>query len=209
MSHELRTPLNSLLILSDQLSKNPDGNLTGKQTEFAKTIHSSGTDLLMLINDILDLSKIESGTVAVDIGELRLPDLENYVERTFRHVAEAKGVEFDLRFDAHLPASLHTDSKRLQQVIKNLLSNAFKFTPQKPAARKPLMPATLPLPPAAESEPAEPAKLVNEVGDDRESIQPGDATVLIVENDLAFARLMMESAREVGFKVLATSLGAA
>src|SRR5437879_9063106 len=128
MSHELRTPLNSLPLLADQLSKNPDGNLTGKQTEFAKTIHSSGTDLLLLINDILDLSKIESGTVVVDIGELRLADLHNYVDRTFRHVAESKGVDFQIVLDPNLPKSLLTDAKRLQQVIKNLLSNAFKFT---------------------------------------------------------------------------------
>src|SRR5262249_56428213 len=94
MSHELRTPLNSLLILSDQLSKNPDGNLSTKQMEFAKTIHSSGNDLLMLINDILDLSKIESGTVVVDVGEVGFDDLRNYVERNFRHVAEAKDVDF-------------------------------------------------------------------------------------------------------------------
>ena len=128
MSHELRTPLNSLLILSDQLSKNPDGNLTPKQTEFAKTIHSSGNDLLMLINDILDLSKIESGTVVVDVGELRLADLHDYVERTFRHVAESKSVDFFIKRSTDLPPSMFTDAKRLQQVLKNLLSNAFKFT---------------------------------------------------------------------------------
>src|SRR2546425_3228907 len=121
MSHELRTPLNSLLILSDQLSKNPTGNLTGRETEFAKTIHSSGNDLLMLINDILDLSKIESGTVVVDLGELRLTDLHGYVERTFRHVAESKEVDFAIELDPQLPRSLFTDAKRLQQVIKNLL----------------------------------------------------------------------------------------
>jgi HAMP domain-containing protein/signal transduction histidine kinase/DNA-binding response OmpR family regulator len=128
MSHELRTPLNSLLILSDQLSKNSEGNLTGRQTEFAKTIHSSGNDLLMLINDILDLSKIESGTVVVDVGEVRMPDLQNYVERTFRHVAESKSVDFIIQMAPELPALMYTDAKRLQQVIKNLLSNAFKFT---------------------------------------------------------------------------------
>src|SRR5262245_41610247 len=128
MSHELRTPLNSLLILSDQLCKNPEGNLTLKQTDFAKTIHSAGNDLLMLINDILDLSKIESGTVVVDASEVRLDDLHGYVERTFRHVAEATSVDFLLSFYPGLPRSMFTDSKRLQQIIKNLLSNAFKFT---------------------------------------------------------------------------------
>ncbi|HZY18579.1 MAG TPA: HAMP domain-containing protein, partial [Ramlibacter sp.] len=130
MSHELRTPLNSLLILSDQLSKNPDGNLSTKQVEFAKTIHSSGNDLLMLINDILDLSKIESGTVAVDVSELHLSDLQLYVERTFRHVAEAKNVDFLIHTGLQLPTSMVTDVKRLQQILKNLLSNAFKFTHQ-------------------------------------------------------------------------------
>jgi signal transduction histidine kinase/DNA-binding response OmpR family regulator/HAMP domain-containing protein len=128
MSHELRTPLNSLLILSDQLCKNPDGNLNSKQIEFAKTIHSSGNDLLMLINDILDLSKIESGTVAVDVSEVSLDDLESYVERTFRHVAESKSLDFLIRLAPNLPKSVFTDAKRLQQIIKNLLSNAFKFT---------------------------------------------------------------------------------
>src|SRR5205814_6649232 len=128
MSHELRTPLNSLLILSDQLSKNPEGNLAPKQVEFARTIHSSGNDLLMLINDILDLSKIESGTVVVDAGEVRLSDLHSYVERTFRHVAESKGVSLAIEPDEHLSKSLFTDAKRLQQVLKNLLSNSFKFT---------------------------------------------------------------------------------
>src|SRR5439155_16552706 len=130
MSHELRTPLNSLLILSDQLSKNADGNLTGKQTEFAKTIHSSGNDLLNLINDILDLSKIESGTVVVDVGEIRIDELRGYFERTFRHVAESKNVDFIIHLAPDLPKSLFTDAKRLQQVLKNLLSNAFKFTHQ-------------------------------------------------------------------------------
>jgi len=128
MSHELRTPLNSLLILSDQLSRNPDGNLSHKQTEFSKTIHASGKDLLALINDILDLSKIESGTVVVDVGELPLADLLDYVDRTFRHVAEARRLEFQIDTSRLETRSLTTDTKRLQQVIKNLLSNAFKFT---------------------------------------------------------------------------------
>jgi signal transduction histidine kinase/DNA-binding response OmpR family regulator/HAMP domain-containing protein len=319
MSHELRTPLNSLLILSDQLSKNPDGNLTGRQTEFAKTIHSSGNDLLMLINDILDLSKIESGTVVLDISELRFADLLNYVERTFRHVAESKGVGFELELDPQLPKTLFTDSKRLQQVIKNLLSNAFKFThqgqvslhigpadegwspdneslerasavvafsasdtgigispdkqqiifeafqqadgstsrkyggtglglaisrelsrllggeirlvsapgkgstfslylplayatrpvPRKPATERPA-PAARIAPLAAPEPLAEvvPPVLVNEAGDDRDNIHPGDRVLLIVENDLPFARFLLEAARDQGFKGLVTSLGA-
>jgi CheY-like chemotaxis protein/two-component sensor histidine kinase len=119
-----------LLILADQLAQNTEGNLSAKQIEFAKTIHASGNDLLSLINDILDLSKIESGTVSVDISALRFHDLHDYVERTFRHVAEAKGVEFKIEMDPDLPANMFTDSQRLEQVIRNLLSNAFKFTEQ-------------------------------------------------------------------------------
>jgi HAMP domain-containing protein/signal transduction histidine kinase/CheY-like chemotaxis protein len=128
MSHELRTPLNSLLILADQLAQNTEGNLQPKQIEFAKTIHASGNDLLSLINDILDLSKIESGTVSVDIAALRFSDLHENVDRTFRHVAEAKGLDFQIEMDPDLPANMFTDSQRLEQVIRNLLSNAFKFT---------------------------------------------------------------------------------
>ena len=338
MSHELRTPLNSLLILSDQLCKNPEGNLNGKQIEFSKTIHASGNDLLMLINDILDLSKIESGTVVVDVGELRLDDLHHYVERTFRHVAESKEVNFLIRLDPRLPKVIHTDVKRLQQIIKNLLSNAFKFThhgqvtlaiePVKAgwnpynedlnrahevlafsvtdtgigistdkqqiifeafqqadgstsrkyggtglglaisrelskllggeirlvsgpgkgsnfalylpvaytaprAARRPVTLSTggLPgdaLPPAASAtlaeisaeaawphpavlaeSPAEPEPFpaINEAGDDRDSIRAGDTLLLIVENDLGFARFLLDAAREKGFKGLVTSLG--
>jgi len=116
MSHELRTPLNSLLILSDQLSKNPDGNLSVRQTEFAKTIHSSGNDLLNLINDILDLSKIESGTVVVDVGEQWFSDLHHFVERTFNHVAESKGLAFAVQLQPDLPRAIQTDAKRLQQI---------------------------------------------------------------------------------------------
>ncbi len=128
MSHELRTPLNSLLILSDQLSKNAAGNLTGKQVQFAQTIHASGNDLLTLINDILDLSKIESGTVALDIEDYSLEQLRRYVDRTFRHVAEAQRLEFTIDVEPRLSKTFETDPKRLQQVLKNLLSNAFKFT---------------------------------------------------------------------------------
>ncbi len=128
MSHELRTPLNSILILGQQLSDNADRNLTDKQVEFARTIHGAGTDLLNLISDILDLSKIESGTVTVDVEEISITGLIETVARPFRHEAERRHLSFDVSVDPALSRSIFTDSKRLQQVLKNLLSNAFKFT---------------------------------------------------------------------------------
>src|ERR1700752_4605130 len=128
MSHELRTPLNSILILGQQLADNPDANLSPKQVEFARTIHGAGTDLLHLISDILDLSKIESGTVTVDAEEIFFANLLDMVARPFRHEAESRLLSFDVQLDPNLGRSMVTDSKRLQQVLKNLLSNAFKFT---------------------------------------------------------------------------------
>ncbi len=128
MSHELRTPLNSILILGQQLTENPDGNLTTKQVEFARTIHGAGTDLLNLISDILDLSKIESGTVTVDEEEVSIASLLDGIARPFRHEAENRNLSFGVQIDPHLGRSITTNSKRLQQVLKNLLSNAFKFT---------------------------------------------------------------------------------
>ncbi|HEY2228636.1 MAG TPA: HAMP domain-containing protein, partial [Xanthobacteraceae bacterium] len=130
MSHELRTPLNSILILGQQLTENPEGNLTAKQVEFARTIHGAGTDLLNLISDILDLSKIESGTVTVEAEEILFSNLLDMVARPFRHEADNRQLSFDVHIDANLGRSIVTDSKRLQQVLKNLLSNAFKFTAQ-------------------------------------------------------------------------------
>ncbi|HYF52053.1 MAG TPA: response regulator, partial [Planctomycetota bacterium] len=322
MSHELRTPLNSLLILSDQLSRNADHNLTPKQVEFAKTIHSSGNELLTLINDILDLSKIESGTVVVDIGDLRFDELQDQVERTFRHVAETKRLDFKVGLDPKLPKLITTDAKRLQQVLKNLLSNAFKFTEQgqvkmevalassgwspdheilnkaksvlaftvsdtgigippdkqqiifeafqqadgstsrkyggtglglaisreiarllggeirlesTPGAGStftlylpqayvaPRTPrrtiAQVPPPPAqevpitlenteapVEAPPALPPQ--EEIQDDRRAIQPGDRVLLIVENDITFAKLLMSSAHDYGMKAVVTAQGA-
>ena len=130
MSHELRTPLNSILILGQQLSDNPDQNLTPKQVEFARTIHGAGTDLLNLISDILDLSKIESGTVTVEADEVFFSNLLDMVGRPFRHEADTRQLSFEVHIDQNLGRSITTDSKRLQQVLKNLLSNAFKFTAQ-------------------------------------------------------------------------------
>jgi CheY-like chemotaxis protein/signal transduction histidine kinase/HAMP domain-containing protein len=317
MSHELRTPLNSLLILSDQLSKNPDGNLTERQTEYSKTIHSSGNDLLNLINDILDLSKIESGTVAVEVNELRFDSLRSFVERTFNHVAELKNLEFEIRLAPGLPKSIQTDSKRLQQILRNLLSNAFKFTRQgrvvldiapvtgavqfekeslrdqegiiaftvsdtgigipqdkqhiifeafqqadgstsrkyggtglglaisrelswllggeirlqsapgegstftlflppslapSVVARRAVTPAADPRGMASRAVAAlastEPAPVADEEDDDRHDISPGDRVVLIVENDLPFARMVCNVAHEHGYKAVITGFGA-
>jgi hypothetical protein len=128
MSHELRTPLNSLLILSRQLSDNRDNNLNARQIEYSKTIHQSGADLLALINEILDLAKIESGTMGVDIVQVVLADLRDYVDRTFRHVAEDKHLKFEIELAAGTPETIRTDEMRLRQVLRNLLSNALKFT---------------------------------------------------------------------------------
>jgi CheY-like chemotaxis protein/HAMP domain-containing protein len=130
MSHELRTPLNSILILGQQLMDNPQGNLSGKQVEFARTIHSAGTDLLNLISDILDLSKIESGTVTIEAEEVTFASVRDTVDRNFRHVADSRNLAFVTNIEGHVPRNLVTDTKRLLQILKNLLSNAFKFTSQ-------------------------------------------------------------------------------
>jgi CheY-like chemotaxis protein/two-component sensor histidine kinase len=128
MSHELRTPLNSLLILAQQLYENHDGNLNDKQVSYAKTIHSCGDDLIQLINDILDLSKIESGYISTDFVKLQFHEITTFVESTFKHISENKNLRFSIELDESLPNSLETDLQRLNQILKNLLSNAFKFT---------------------------------------------------------------------------------
>jgi HAMP domain-containing protein/signal transduction histidine kinase/CheY-like chemotaxis protein len=128
MSHELRTPLNSLLILAQQLYENHDGNLNEKQVSYAKTIHSCGDDLIQLINDILDLSKIESGYISTDFVKLQFREITSFVETTFKHISENKNLRFSIDLDEKLPLSLETDVQRLNQILKNLLSNAFKFT---------------------------------------------------------------------------------
>jgi HAMP domain-containing protein/CheY-like chemotaxis protein/signal transduction histidine kinase len=315
MSHELRTPLNSILVLGQQLSDNPDGNLTPKQIEFARTIHGAGTDLLNLISDILDLSKIESGTVSIEAEEVFFSSLLEMIARPFRHEAENKKLSFEVHSDSHLSRSLVTDSKRLQQVLKNLLSNAFKFTEQGGvrlsvykakngwSERHPILSAassviafevadtgigipqekqkiifeafqqadagtsrkyggtglglaisrelasllggeiqlrstpgkgstfTFYLPqayvtpvssstPAAEglhsvtsaTVPTANASLVEhtaeEIEDDRQQLEAGDAILLIIEDDLHYARILCDLARDKGFKVLVATRGA-
>ncbi len=128
MSHELRTPLNSLLILAQQLFENPEGNLTEKQRMFAKTIHSCGDDLIQLINDILDLSKIESGVIAADVMPVSFKEITAFAESTFKPISEAKNLKFEIEVQDGLPELMETDMQRLNQILKNLLSNAFKFT---------------------------------------------------------------------------------
>src|SRR6201995_3800738 len=128
MSHELRTPLNSLLILAQQLYENHDGNLTDKQVRYAKTIHSCGDDLIQLINDILDLSKIESGFISANISPVRFAEIAAFAETTFKPISEAKHLRFTIETDSSLPQNMETDLQRLNQILKNLLSNSFKFT---------------------------------------------------------------------------------
>ena len=128
MSHELRTPLNSLLVLAKLLSDNQDGNLTGQQVDFARTIHAAGSDLLQLINDILDLSKVEAGKMDVNPADLPLTALVEYVDATFRPMAEHKGLGFSIQVRSGTPDRLYVDEQRLEQIVRNLLSNAVKFT---------------------------------------------------------------------------------
>jgi signal transduction histidine kinase/HAMP domain-containing protein/ActR/RegA family two-component response regulator len=130
MSHELRTPLNSLLILAEQLESNPDGNMTPTQVEYASVIRTSGKDLMSLLNGILDLAKVESGTVSVAIADVSLERLRTAVRREFDHVALTKGVAYSVDLAHDAPATIATDAQRLRQVLTNLLANAFKFTEQ-------------------------------------------------------------------------------
>ncbi|WKA26691.1 HAMP domain-containing protein [Bradyrhizobium roseum] len=311
MSHELRTPLNSILILGQQLTENPDGNLSARQVEFARTIHGAGTDLLNLISDILDLSKIESGTVTVDAEEILTSSLLETVGRPFRHEADNRDLSFSIDVDENLARSMVTDSKRLQQVLKNLLSNAFKFTAEGGvklnvsaavggwSAEHPILnhapavvafevtdtgigiplekqklifeafqqadagtsrkyggtglglaisrelasllggeihlrsvpgkgstfvlylplkysgPTVAPRAPAPSAFAQTPAlqvaatqeRIIEQLPDDRLSLEPGDTILLIVEDDPHYARVLIDLARDKGFKVLVASRG--
>src|SRR5258707_158808 len=130
MTHELRAPLNSMLILSRQLAENGDSNLSDKQVQFAETIHSSGSDLLSLINDMLDLSKIESGMMGIEVSDVSIDDITAQLERSFHQLAQDKNLGFFIETGENLSPTVLTDDKRLQQILMNLLSNAFKFTEQ-------------------------------------------------------------------------------
>jgi CheY-like chemotaxis protein/signal transduction histidine kinase/HAMP domain-containing protein len=323
MSHELRTPLNSLLILARLLAENKEQNLTEKQVEFAKTIYSSGSDLLTLINDVLDLSKVEAGRLELQPSDVEIEELRGYVDRAFRPLASQKGLEFSVDVEPDVPRTIFTDGQRLQQVLKNLLANALKFTdqgsvnltirmaelgrqfanesldqasqviafavkdtgigiakdkqklifeafqqadgttsrkyggtglglsisreiahllrgeikvestPDRGSTFTLFLPGQLPdaaLRPAPMISQAQPmrGRLTREEGtdgasaalddparltlpmplpDDRESIDAGDNTVLIVENDLSFAQVLLEMAREKGFKGLVAADG--
>jgi signal transduction histidine kinase/CheY-like chemotaxis protein len=277
MSHELRTPLNSLLILANLLSENRDGNLTAKQVEYSQTIYAAGNDLLELINDILDLAKIESGKLSIALQLISFPNLKIALEQIFQQVASSKGLDFTITLDPHLPSTFTTDPKRLQQILRNLLSNAFKFTQQGsielsitvesseiafavkdtgigiPAHKQTAIfeafqqadgttsrkyggtglglsisrelatllggrltvesqenqgsTFTLYLPivetvqPAIAFETGE-RSMQMVIADDRASLQPGDAVLLIVEDDLNFAYSLLEIAHQQGFKGL-------
>jgi CheY-like chemotaxis protein/HAMP domain-containing protein/signal transduction histidine kinase len=128
MSHELRTPLNSLLILSKLLADNKDGNLTSKQVEYAQTINSSGSDLLSLINDVLDLSKVEAGKMELNPSDVLVSEVKDSLQRSFGAMADDKHLAFNIDIASDVPATIRTDGQRLEQVLRNLLSNAFKFT---------------------------------------------------------------------------------
>ncbi|HEY3425692.1 MAG TPA: response regulator, partial [Negativicutes bacterium] len=130
MSHELRTPLNSLLILAKILTDNADNNLTDKQVEFANTIYAAGCDLLQLINEILDLSKIENGKMEIHATEVLLADIQKYLQQQFTPLAAQKGLDFNIEVDKNVPLALYTDEQRLNQILNNLLANACKFTHQ-------------------------------------------------------------------------------
>ncbi|MFC8917343.1 HAMP domain-containing protein [Streptomyces sp. NPDC057116] len=164
MSHELRTPLNSLLILAKLLADNADGNLSPKQVEFAETIHGAGSDLLQLINDILDLSKVEAGKMDVSPTRIALVQLVDYVEATFRPLTAEKGLDFSVRVSPELPATLHTDEQRLLQVLRNLLSNAVKFT-DSGAVELVIRPARADVPPSIREQLLEAGSLRDPEGD--------------------------------------------
>jgi CheY-like chemotaxis protein/HAMP domain-containing protein len=309
MSHELRTPLNSILILAQQMAENANGNLSPRQVDYARNIFSAGTDLLTLINDILDLSKIESGTVTVEAEEIPFDSLRENLQRTFHHLAESKNIGFSIQIDAALPRLFTTDLKRLQQILKNLLSNAFKFTtqgrvamavrpvregwsPDHPVLREasavvafsvtdtgigiapekqklifeafhqadagtsrkyggtglglaisrelaallggeirlasvvdegstftlylpltyagPVHSATITTPTGpmpAFAGPTLPARVEEQIADDREEIAPGDTVLLIVDDDPHYARVLLGLAREKGFKGIVATRG--